>query len=40
MKMATLQEIEDHYTLCDLADLHDMIDAMNELSELNSRKKK
>jgi len=38
--MATLQEIEQHYSLCDLADLHDTIDAMGEVEKIELDKAK
>ncbi len=39
MKMATLSEIEQHYSLDDLMDLHDVMDYRHAVEEAQSRKK-
>ena len=33
----TLREIEEHYSLCNLADLHDTIEAVNEVEYIRNK---
>jgi len=39
MGKATLREIEEHYSLCDLQDLHDTIEAIAEVENLMAKRK-
>ena len=38
MKKTTLQEIENHFSLCDLLDLHEAMDIEQEIQEFYSVK--
>lgn len=33
----TLREVEEHYSLCDLADLHDTIEAISEMESISAK---
>ena len=38
-KISTLEEVQTHYSLCDLVDAHEALDIMEELSQNNKEGK-